>query len=126
MFEIYHMNVYRCLGGIKNVNSEELHHEMINIIPDIKGRPRLFGYDIEFDDGNFSFYINTYDEKEYQIDICVPDEAFLFHLLHSLKEALIKLQAVFNLVYFIENEDGEQISDDFYIDTFNYPKKHKN
>ncbi len=106
------MNKYRCLGCIKNVTSNDLHNEITNILPNVKGRPRLFGYDIEFESDDFSLYINTYDEKEYQLDISMENKDNLFYLLDLLKKALLKLNTIFDLVYFIENENDEQISDD--------------
>ena len=106
------MNYYRCLGSLENVISSELHEKIKILFPNIKGRPRLFGYDIELESEELEFYINTIDEKEYKIDISTKNEENLLAILNSLKQKLIELEGEFDLVYFKEDDDGNQISKD--------------
>lgn len=111
MFEII-MSYYRCLGGLRNVISKELHKEIETIVPEIKGRPRLLGYDIEYEGVDCEFYINTYDEEYYQIDISMNKQGDFLSLLKDLRNILIKLECTFDLVYFQEDDEGGQISKD--------------
>ncbi|WP_378187315.1 hypothetical protein ACE939_03075 [Aquimarina sp. W85] len=106
------MIYYRCLGGLENVTSSELHKKIEVLFPNIKGRSRLFGYDIELESEDLEFYINSYDEKEYKIDISTKKEEHLLLILSSLKQKLIELKGEFDLVYFKEDDEGHQISKD--------------
>ncbi len=107
------MNIYRCLGSIKSVNPEILHKGIKNFVPNIKGRPRIFGYDIELESEELTFYINTYDEKEYKIDISATGKEKLFLILEPLKELLIKSNSKFDLIYFKEDTEGNQVSEEY-------------
>jgi len=107
------MNMYRCLGSIKSINAEILHNGIKGFVPNIKGRPRLFGYDIELESEELTFYINTYDEKEYKVDISTIGKEKLFLLLEPLKELLIKSNSKFDLIYFREDTEGNQVSEDY-------------
>ena len=101
---------YRALGGIKNIESTEVHQRLKAVIPAIKGRSRLFGYDIEYEGKDLEFFINTYDEIEYYIDISSPYLDKLLPILNGLTNLLIDLNACFDIIYFMEEEDGTEIS----------------
>ncbi|MBA6316895.1 hypothetical protein [Cellulophaga baltica] len=97
---------------MKGINSENLHNKITEILPAVKGRPRIFGYDIEFESTELEFYINTYDEKEFQIDITTSNENKFFDIMEKLKNILIEMNGLFDLVYFKEDKDGNQKTDD--------------
>jgi hypothetical protein len=105
--------MYRIVGEILNIPPKKLVEKLIHLYPDLKHKPRVIGYDIELEKKDLTLHINTYDEKEYNIDallLCDKEELLLF--LENLKGQLELLNVAFDLIYFEEDDDGEQTSSD--------------
>ncbi len=106
--------MYRIVGEIKDVPAESLAKELEKIYPNIAYRPRIIGYDIELVEGNIELFISSYNEKEYNVDIALTaDQEELIVFLETLKKQLLTLGVYFDLLYFEEDEEGEQTSKDY-------------
>lgn len=107
---------YIATGTIKNVDGELLFNKLKVSITDLKGKARVFGYDIELENDLLEFYINTYDEVEYQIDISSSDLEVLLRTKELVQRSLVDMNVMFDICYRIEDEDGEELESD--IDCF--------
>ncbi len=105
--------IFRVGGTVTNILPEKLVASLSDQFSQLKGRPRIFGYDIELVEDQFELYINTLDEIEYQIQInFIGIESDLKLLLEKVKISLLNLDLQFDLVYYEEDEDGNQLSED--------------
>ncbi len=97
-----------------------MYKELKHAFPDIKGHARIFGYDIELYSKTTEMLIQTIDDIEYNIDLAFEgSEENLLPILDNLKKELLSLNIPFDLTYFIEDNNGNQISQDFNYCTFN-------
>lgn len=112
--------MYRIVGSILNVIPEKLISVLEVKYPDLKSHPRVFGFDIELNNKYFELFINSFDDSEYHIDISFNEkENILINFLNELKQTLLKLDVPFELTYFEEDLDGNQLSDDQHFFKFN-------
>jgi len=98
---------YRIGGNISNVTPGDLVNCLKLIFTNVKHRPRVFGYDIEFSNEQLELFISTFDEEEYNIDITAEmNESELLLLMNKLKIEFLKLNSPFNIGYYLEGDDG--------------------
>ena len=105
--------MYRVLGGIKGVDSMPLAEALLKKYPDLKHRPRVFGYDIRLIRNGLEMHVETLDEEIFDIDIWFEaSENALRLFLEDLKSILLSLDCHFWLSYHEADDDAEQVSPD--------------
>ncbi len=104
---------YRVGGSLLNVIPENLTKELIIYYPDLKFRPRVYGYDISTSQKDFDMDISTLDNHEYSLEINFRGEKIqLLKLLESLKNVFSNLNLRFDIWYCLEDGDGNQIGEE--------------
>lgn len=104
---------YQVGGSVLNVKANILVEKLIPLFPDLKHRPRIYGYDIKLIRHDFELYLNTLDEIEYSLEITFYDkEKELLSLITVLRDALLSLGLKFHIWYCKEDEDGNALSDE--------------
>jgi hypothetical protein len=78
-------------------------------------KPRIFGFDLKYEDANTELYITTTDnsEKEYFVDISFTGAKGDFKLIKDiLKKEIIEQDILFDLSFVIEDDNGNELEEE--------------
>lgn len=104
---------YQVGGRVLNIKAQVLVDRLLLLFPDLKHRPRIFGYDIQLIRNDFELQLNTFDELEYSLEITFYGcEEELLSLITNLKEAFLSLKLKFHIWYCEEDAEGNALSDE--------------
>ena len=92
-------------SGTIHKEGKHLLKALQKLAPEIKGRPRLFGFDISFEDEEVEIYINSYDDLEFNIEISTSDFSVLVKYMEIVKKACEKLKCQYDITYSNSEED---------------------
>jgi len=102
---------YRVGGTVVNVEPQKIVKRLLISYPDLKYRPRIFGYDIKLEREQFELELNTLNEKEYFLEITFyRSKKELLLLLENLKVSFLSLDLKFDIWYCLEDKKGNEIS----------------
>lgn len=115
---------FRIGGSIFNIDSQEIYNSLSVNFAEMKIKHRIFGCDIEYIDNNMEFHINTIDGNEYLIQITMNcEEIYLSEILNKITELLLDTSAIFEIGYYEQDINRNQISKDVsYFTNPNYVK----
>ncbi len=104
---------YRIGGTVLDIEPQVLVKTLLRSYPDLKGRPRIFGYDIKLERDELELHLNTLDEKEYFLEMTFyKSETELLLMLENLKSSFLSLDLKFDIWYNLEDKNGKEISDE--------------
>src|SRR3982751_2835384 len=78
-------------------------------------KPRIFGFDIKYEDSKTELFITTTDnsEKEYFVDISFAGNKSDFDVIKDiLKKEIIERDILFDLSFVIEDDRGNELEDE--------------
>jgi hypothetical protein len=78
-------------------------------------KPRIFGFDIKYDDARTELFITTTDnsEKEYFVDISFAGDKSDFDLIKDiLKKEIIEHDILFDLSFIHEDDNGNELEEE--------------
>lgn len=111
---------FRAGGVIYNVTPKILIELLSKEFINIKSKPRIFGYDIEYIDEKIEFFVNTIDEKEYFVHIDFNGKlSDINHLMTKISDSLFEANVIYDMYFYEQDLIGNQISEDF---NFIHPK----
>lgn len=97
---------YRVGGGILSSEARVLVGKLLPLFPDLKHRPRIYGYDIELIREDFELYLNTIDNKEFVLEISFfKEKKELLSLMTILRDVFLSLDLIFDIWYCEEDEN---------------------
>lgn len=79
-------------------------------------KPRIFGFDIKYEDSKTKLFITTTDnsEKEYFVDISFIGDKSDFDLIKNiLKKEIIEQDILFDLSFILEDDNGNELEERF-------------
>ena len=104
---------YQIGGGVLNVKAQVLVEELLPLFPELKHRPRIYGYDIELIRGNLELYINTLDDIDYSLEATFRGvKKELLSLLTILRDVFLSLGLKFHIWYCEEDDQGNTLSEE--------------
>ena len=105
--------IYQIGGSVLNVKAQVLVRELLPLFPELKHRPRIYGYDIELIRKDLELYLNTLDDIDYSLEVTFCGvEKELLSLMTILRDVFLSLGLKFHIWYCEEDEEGNALSDE--------------
>jgi len=96
---------YKATGSITLTEGAHLLEALQRKDSDIKGRPRLHGFDISLKNEEAEVYINSYDDVEFNLDIATTDFDVLKKYMDIVKNSCEELECQYDITYSNSEED---------------------
>jgi len=105
---------YKVTGLIYYSSHQIIKETFQDIFKGITVRPRIFGYDITYEDETTEVFFKTHDhdQRNYYVDICFTGSELEFlSIKEQIKSRLLKADILFDVSFIVEDNEGNEIEE---------------